>query len=112
MDFVAFGFVVTSDGEGRVTAQSNQGRQDNEKTNFRPAQQVLTRAVINEAKLLGVEVQETKDHAITNAVQHTHAQSIRKRIKRKLMIQPIGDGGNRYMQADLYRSSDQRNHHS
>jgi hypothetical protein len=27
-----------------------------------------------------------------------------------LMIQPIGD--DRYMQADLYRSSDQRNHHS
>jgi hypothetical protein len=71
MDFVAFGFAVTSDGEGRVTAQSQQGRNDNQKANFRPAQQVLTRAVINEAKLLGVEVQETKDHAITNAV-HTH----------------------------------------
>jgi hypothetical protein len=110
MDFVAFGFVVTSDGEGRVTAQSNQGRQDNEKTNFRPAQQVLTRAVVNEAKLLGVEVQETKDHAITNAVQHTRPVDKEKNKKRKLMIQPIGD--DRYMQADLYRSSDQRNHHS
>ena len=57
MDFIAFGFAVASDREGCVTAQPQQGRDDNQKANPRPAQQVHSRAVIDEAKLLGVEVQ-------------------------------------------------------
>jgi hypothetical protein len=73
MNFITTGFVVTSDREGRVTTQSQNGGSNNQKANSRPAQQVLTCAVINEAKLLGVEVQQTKDHAITNAARQ-HAQ--------------------------------------
>jgi len=93
MDFIAFGFAVARDGEGRVTAQSHQGRDDDQKANFGAAQQVLARAVIDEAKLLGVEVQKTKDHAITNAAPTRPVDIKRKGIKkRKFMIQPIGDG--------------------
>ena len=90
MNFITTGFVVTSDREGRVTTQSQNGGSNNQKASSRPAQQVLTCAVINEAKLLGVEVQQTKDHAITNAAGHT--PSYKKRRKRKFMIPPIGDG--------------------
>ena len=42
MDFIAFGFAVTSDREGRVTAQSQQSSSHNQKSDSWPAQQVLT----------------------------------------------------------------------
>ena len=79
MDLIAFGFTVTSDREGRVTAQSQQGSSHNQKSGSWPAQLVLTWAVINEVKLLGIEVQQAKDHAITNAVGRRYAHRKNKK---------------------------------
>ena len=67
MNFVALWFTFASDGESRVTAQSQYGGENDQNADSSSAQQVLARAVVNQTKLLGVEVEETEYHSETNA---------------------------------------------
>lgn len=67
MDFVAMGFGATGEGEGGVAGQAYHGRRDDENHPLGGAEQILGRAVVDQAVLLCVEIGEGKNHSETDA---------------------------------------------